>query len=157
MNKDIGKKYALGLLNTRFYTCAEICERLSKKGVSNEEAEKIVSELMENGFLDDKRYAEYYVHDAAEIAGKGAYRIRQELIKKGIAPKIAEEALSEAEDSFKETILSYTRMKFGENIEVSYKELIRIKNHLVRRGYSWGEISDCLNELGIKASRSERY
>ena len=79
MNKDIGKKYALGLLNTRFYTCAEICERLSKKGVSNEEAEKIVSELMESGFLDDKRYAEYYVHDAAEIAGKGAYRIRQEL------------------------------------------------------------------------------
>lgn len=157
MDIERAKRYALNLLSLRMYTCSEIYERLVRKGAEPSCAEKVVASLMEAGILDDKKYAEYYIHDAASISGKGAYRIKQELIKKGIAAKIADEALKETEVSFKNEILEYTRMKFGENMEVSYKEMEKIKSHLARRGYSYGEISDCLSDLCITTSRSENY
>lgn len=149
--------YALSLLSARMYTCGEISERLEKKQVEKEDAEKIITELLEKGILNDRKYAECYIHDASMLSYKGAYRIKQELMKKGIAPGIIDDALKNTEASFSETITEYARMKFGEDTEVSYKELTRIKNHLARRGYSYSEISDCLSELGIKASRSEEY
>ena len=152
MDIERAKRYALNLLSLRMYTCKEVYERLVRKGADTEDAEEIVASLIKTGILDDKKYAEYYIHDAASISGKGAYRIKQELIKKGIAAKIADEALKETEVSFKDEILEYTRMKFGENIEVSYKEMEKIKSHLARRGDLYGEISDCLDELGITAS-----
>ena len=157
MNIERGKKYALNLLSVRMYTCSEVFDRLLRKGTEKLDAEKIVAELTQKGILDDKEYAKCYVHDAAHLSGKGAYRIRQELIKKGIAKKLIDEALEESETPFKDTITEYARLKFGEDIMVSYKELNKIKNHLARRGFSYGEISDCLENLRIKASRGEEY
>lgn len=157
MNIERGKRYALNLLGVRMYTCSEVFERLLRKGAEKDDAELIVAELISKGILDDKEYAKCYIHDAASLSGKGAYRIRQELIKKGIAKRLIDEAFEESEASFSDGITEYARLKFGEDLEVSYKELDRIKNHLARRGYSYGEISDCLENLRIKASRSEEY
>ena len=157
MNIERGKNYALNLLSVRMYTCQEVYERLLNKGVEKEDAERIVAELSEKGILNDREYAKCYIHDAASLSGKGAYRIKLELIKKGIAPSVIDEALKEDETSFSDCITEYARMKFGEDKEVSYKEFNKIKNHLARRGYSYGEISDCLLALGVKASRSEEY
>lgn len=157
MNIERGIRYALNILSVRMYTCAEVCDRLIKKGIEKDDAEKIVASLIKSGVLDDRKYAEFYIYDASRLSGKGAYRIKQELIKKGIASKIIDEALKETDTSFSETIVDYARLKFGEDMNVSYKELNRIKNHLARRGYSYSEINDCLEELSIKASRSEEY
>jgi len=139
------------------YTCQEVFERLLNKGAEKDDAERIVAELSAKGILDDREYAKCYIHDAANLSGKGAYRIKLELIKKGIAPSLIDEALKEDETSFYDCLTEYARMKFGQGKEVSYKELNKIKNHLARRGYSYGEISDCLENLGIKASRGEEY
>ncbi len=137
------------------YTASEIFGKLCLKGAEKEEAEKTVAELIGAGLIDDRKYADFYIHDAALLSGKGAYRIRQELIKKGVSSSIIDEALSNAELSFKSSCTEYARLKFGEDFEVSYKELQRIKNHLARRGYSYGEIAKTLEELCIKASRGE--
>lgn len=155
MNTERARHYALNLLSVRMYTADEVYVRLLNKGADKMVAEKIISELIEKGILDDLEYAKCYIHDGAALGGKGGYRIRQELIKKGIAKGIIDRAFEESEVSFADGILDYARHKFGEDIEVSYKELEKIKNHLVRRGFSWSEISDCLEELKIRASRSE--
>lgn len=157
MNFERGKRYALNVLSLRMYTSGEIFDRLIKKGADEETAQSVVSALIKDGILDDRQYAIYYAHDKSRLSGYGAYRIKCELIKKGIAVSIIEDALNSEEIDFKESITEYTKMKFGENIEVSPKEMNRIKGHLARRGYSFGEISDCLSELEITASRSVEY
>lgn len=160
MDIEKSKKYALGLLNLRMYSCSEIFERLVRKGAEKEIAEAAVAQLMQIGVLDDRKYAEYYISDAVRLGGKGTYRIRQELIKKGIASAVIDDALESSdtseEDVF-EALLDYARMKFGENTEYSYKEYSKLKARLARRGYSYKEINDCLEALEIRVSRSEKY
>ena len=157
MDFERGKRYALNVLSLRMYTSSEILDKLINKGADKEVAEKVVCSLIKDGILDDRQYAIYYAHDKSRLSGYGAYRIKCELIKKGIAGSIIEEALLSEEIDFKESITEYTRLKFGENMEVTPKEMNRINGHLARRGYSYGEISDCLSELEIKASRSVEY
>ena len=67
MNIERGKKYALNLLGLRMYTCSEVYERLIRKGAEKEDAEEIIGWLMSLGYLDDKKYAEYYIEDAVNL------------------------------------------------------------------------------------------
>lgn len=157
MDKEKCKKYALGLLATRMYTCSEVYERLIRRGAEKEDAEAVVFDLIGLGYLDDKKYAEFYISDRVNLCGKGMYRIKQELIKKGIAAKIIDEAIKNSDADVLDALVDYTRLKFGEDTEYSYKEFSKIKAHLARRGYSYSEISECLDILGIKAARGEDY
>lgn len=157
MDIEKAKKYALGLLSTRMYTCSELCERLLRKGAEKDDAESVVAQLMSLGVIDDRKYAEFYISDAVRLGNKGMYRIKQELYKKGIASNIIDEAVKNSDSDVLDMLTEYARMKFGENTEYSYKEYSKIKAHLVRRGYSYSEISECLDILGIKISRSEDY
>lgn len=157
MNLEQGKRYALSLLSHRMYTCFEINEKLIKKGVSPEEAEEAVGWLLNLGYLDDKKYAEFYINDAVKFANKGMFRIKQELSRKGIAKSIVDEAAEEAEISVEDVLAEYVRRKIGDETELSYKEMARLKNHLARRGYSYGDITRCFDLLEIKISRGEEY
>ena len=49
-----GKKLAMRFLASRMYTSREIFDKVRRKGYSSELAESIVSELISEGFLDDK-------------------------------------------------------------------------------------------------------
>lgn len=157
MNIERGKKYALNLLSLRMYTCSEVCERLIKKGTSPEDAEEIIGWLLNLGYLDDKKYAEFYIEDAVKISNKGLYRIKLELLKKGIAKSIVEEAAENTEANVLDSLCEYVRRRYGENTEFSYKEMTKLKAHLARKGYSYGEICECLDILEIKTGRSEEY
>ena len=156
MDYEKCKKYALNLVNVRMYTCSEINEKLLRKGADEENAEIIVTELMALGILDDRKYAEYYIEDAVR-ANKGIYRIKQELYKKGIASALIDELIGNQSADVFSALLNYTRYKFGEKSEYSYKEYSNIKAHLARRGYSYGEIEKCLEELEITYIRGEEY
>ena len=157
MNIERGKKYALNLLGLRMYTCSEVYERLIRKGTEKEDAEEIIGWLMSLGYLDDKKYAEYYIEDAVNLSNKGIYRIKQELYKKGIARSIVDEAAENTEVSVIDSLTEYVRRKYGENLELSYKEMTKLKAHLARRGFSYGDILECLDILEIKTGRSEEY
>lgn len=157
MDIEKTKKYALSLLSARMYTCSELCERLVRKGAEKEDAEAVVAQFISLGYIDDRKYAEFYIADAVALGNKGMYRIKQELYKKGIASNIIDDAVKNSDAEVLEALVSYTRMKFGENTEYSYKEYSKIKAHLARRGYSYSEINDCLDMLEIKISRSEDY
>lgn len=156
MDYEKCKKYALNLVNVRMYTCSEINEKLLRKGADEENAEIIVTELMALGILDDRKYAEYYIEDAVR-ANKGIYRIKQELYKKGIASALIDELIGNQSADVFSALLNYTRYKFGEKSQYSYKEYSNIKAHLARRGYSYGEIEKCLEELEITYIRGEEY
>lgn len=157
MNIERAKKYALNLLALRMYTCSEVYDKLTNKGTSSENAEEVIGWLLELGYLDDKKYAEFYIEDAVKISGKGLYRIKLELLKKGIAKSIVEEAAENTEANVLDALCEYVRRRYGENTEFSYKEMAKLKAHLARRGYSYGEICECLDILEIKIGRSEEY
>lgn len=81
---------------------AEICtfeamQKLIRWGIEKREAEKIVSTLVSNKFIDDSRFARAFINDKTRFARWGERKIRVALFQKRIASQIISEHLSQVD------------------------------------------------------------
>ena len=155
MELEKAKKYALYLLSSKMYTCRELCQRLVNKGYDEEIAEQTVGFLCEKGLLNDEQYAEYYIHDATSISMKGMHRIKQELIKKGIASSVIDKAMQNAEVDTADQLMEYVKSRFADKIFSDRRDIEKAKAHLLRRGFGYSEINECFRALDIKVNGGE--
>lgn len=136
---------AAALLAGKMYTCSEIYDRLLRKGFDKELAEQVVEEFVRAGYLDDQRFAQMYITDSVNLGAKGMFRIRQELMRKGISGSILDRAMEETEVDSASALAEYVSQRnLCENIH-SRKDLEKLKARLARRGYSLREINQCLS------------
>ncbi|HIV86258.1 MAG TPA: recombination regulator RecX [Candidatus Monoglobus merdigallinarum] len=141
-----GKKMALRLLAARMYTAEEVADRLVRKGIGRMAAEEVVSELVSGGIIDDKYYAECYINDAVKIGRKGSYRIRQELLRKGLPKAVIDRAFDEADVDFYAALREYVSDKLSVTDISSRRDYERFRAMLARRGYTLDEIRSVLDE-----------
>lgn len=144
------KKIAASYVGRRMYTCGEIEDRLRRKGIEKETAEQVVSDFAAAGLLNDKLYAEMYVSEAISLGGKGIYRIKQELYKKGIARSIIDTACADMEEDTADAIREYVESRRLYEGITSRRELEKLKARLARRGFSSREICECLSNYEFK-------
>lgn len=139
-------QYALYLLRNRARSRRDMLVKLRDKGYDDEEIDITVKKLEKIGFLDDKKYAENYVHDKVTIYRRGRHRIALELAQKGIPKEIINEAISQIES---EQELSAARSLL-ESKERQWRDLTERKRfeksvHLLqRRGFSGAVIRELL-------------
>lgn len=84
---------ALGALGRKALTEAEMREWLAVREVEEEEAERVISFLVENLALDDRAFATAFASDKRELSGWGKDRIREVLLRRGVERRLVEEAL----------------------------------------------------------------
>lgn len=60
-------------------------------------AESVVSALVADGFVDDRRYAAAYAREKSALSGWGPVKIRAALLARGVARDVVVEALSEVD------------------------------------------------------------
>ena len=110
-------------------------------------AEEIVSKLVEERYVDDKRYATAYARDKASIAGWGAAKIRYMLAAKGVDREIIASALEEIDVNRADARLE----KLMENKARSLKDDPQRRNKLLRfgmgRGYGYEEVSSVIDRI----------
>ena len=141
---------AAGLLANKMYTCKEVYDRLCRKGFDKEISEQVVSEFVAAGYLDDRRYAQMYLEDEIRLAAKGKFRLRQELLRRGVAMSVIDETMDECEMDTEAYLREYiSQRNLAEGVH-SRKDLERLKARLARRGYSLGEINRCLEEYNFR-------
>lgn len=157
MELERAKNIAAKFLSYRMYTCNEIYCKLLQKGICEETAEITVTEFCKAGILDDGEYARAYIHDGVFVHMKGLYRIRQELLQKGVASKTIEKAMRETETDTEAQLREYAELRFLGKEFSDRKELEKAKAHLVRRGFGISEINRCFDELGIKVKKGDIY
>jgi regulatory protein len=58
---------------------------------------EVLVRLVEDGSIDDERFARHYAEDKRELAGWGPERIREALLARGVLQEFVDDAL-EAED-----------------------------------------------------------
>ena len=90
LEEALGRAYAY--LGKREYTVAEVRGRLEQGGAAPELIEAAVGELVEQGYLDDARYARCFAEDRRNLEGWGTERIRRRLIELGIERDLAQRA-----------------------------------------------------------------
>jgi regulatory protein len=101
LHGDAGLERALelayGYLNTRERTQAEMRAHLHRNGIDSRDVEESIRALVEQGHLDDARFARLFVQDKRELDEWGADRIRQALHARGVDRDVIEDALAEHE------------------------------------------------------------
>ena len=138
---ESAKKRALRLLERRDYSRKELILKLTEKGEPLEDAEAVADRMIELGVISDERYSRMLVrHYSAK--GYGTCRIKQELYRHGIHTDLWEEAMEELPPppSQDEIIDKLLRSKLRSS-EPDQKEIKKATDALLRRGFSWSEIS----------------
>ena len=88
------------VLAQRRLTEAQLWARLERKGYEHDEIARAVEACKRDGYLDDKLYAELYVHGARKSVGD--MRMVAALIAKGIDRDVARESVAAAPASERE-------------------------------------------------------
>lgn len=111
-----------------------------------EAADKVVSKLVEEKYVDDLRYSEAYAREKSAISGWGETKIRYMLSAKGVSKEIISQALTEIDTAKADTRLK----KLLENKYRTLKDDPQWKMKLLRfalgRGYSYEQINSIINE-----------
>ena len=142
------KEKALDLLTRKPMSRKELERKLQEWEAGEEETASICARMEELGFLNDGAYAVQVVrHYSAK--GCGEHKLRDELYRRGVPRELWDEALSQAADPA-DAIDAFVRKKLAGK-EPDRKELKKVSDALMRRGYGWEDISAALGRFGARA------
>jgi regulatory protein len=132
-------EHALGIayryLNRRERTEAELRAHLEAKDVEPPVLGQAVETLVEEGVVDDARYARLFAEDKRELDGWGSERIRRTLQARGVERELIEAALRSQEgDGELERAVALLRRRFPVPVE-GRRERERALGVLLRKGY----------------------
>ncbi|MBO5917890.1 MAG: regulatory protein RecX [Oscillospiraceae bacterium] len=141
------KEKALELLTRKPMSRKELERKLADWEAGEEETAAICDRMEELGFLNDASYAAQVVrHYSAK--GCGEHKLRDELYRRGVPRQLWEEALAQAADPA-DAIDAFVQKKLAGK-EPDRKELKKVSDALLRRGYGWEDISAALRRFGAQ-------
>ncbi len=96
--------------------------------------EPVIERLIQREYLDDKRFAEYYIENRFVKKGVSVKRLRMELQKKGVAGEIIEASLASGardDDEELQKMLAKKRARYDDQKLIAY---------LVRQGFDYHRV-----------------
>ncbi len=142
--KERLKQRVFRMLRYQNRSIAEMKDRLLRLGYEPDIVETVVNELVEEGFLDDRRFVHQFVNDFTELKPKGNIFIRNELRKKKVAPELIEEVTNTRSE--REIILKLLETKLRGFDRKNPKERAKIVRRLLSRGFTPSGIYEVLGE-----------
>jgi regulatory protein len=86
--------YALGLLAARPYASSALRRKLIQKEYPAADTDDVIRRLLDNGLLNDAKFAEQYARSKMLSTGASKRRVTQDLYRKGIKGDVATEAIA---------------------------------------------------------------
>jgi len=143
------------LLAARDRTRAELSRLLAAKGIAQTDAKVALDRLCEQGYLDDRRFANAWARSRLQKKPMGAHRLKQELEAKGVEEHLVREVLrdlyEEGEEATARRAMAGALSRLGHLPASSRKG--RVARFLQRRGFSAEVIWRLLRE-GQRGQRS---
>jgi regulatory protein len=91
----------------------DVRDKLLRWGLLPSDASHVMRQLIEQGFLDEQRYARAFVKDRFAFNGWGRIKIAHQLRLKGIAPELIDEAMTAIdEDRYRERLTELLQAKW---------------------------------------------
>lgn len=123
---------------------------LAKFELSEDDIGRIITELISEKYIDNARYAKFYVNDKFKFNKWGKTKIRYSLRQKQIDDYIINNALLQVDDDvYLETLKSVLKQKYC-SIKKSNED-VKMKLALLRfgisRGFEYGLIMNIINDL----------
>ena len=145
MTRPSAYNYALKLLAARPYSTSALRRKLTQKDYPAADADDAIRRLVDNGLLNDAKYAEQYARSKMLSTGASKRRLTQDLYRKGIKGDVATTAIAnviaDEEIDTDAVIEGVARKKLAQLADL--EPLVvrrRLFAFLARRGYDVAEI-----------------
>ena len=134
----------------------EIREKLRKQGLPSAEADKIITFLIENKFIDNDRYSRSFTNDKVRFSSWGRNKIRQALALKRIPSSAISEALNEIDEKEYHKAIQRAGTAKAKNLDLEdYDDRLKLYRHLMSRGFESSLISKLIAYLRKRNQESE--
>ena len=124
-----------------------MCAHLSAKGILPDVAERTVGELVEQGYVDDVRFAHRFAEDRRALDHWGSERIERRLRELGIDRALAAAAAAAGEEGELDAAVALLARRFPSPPREE-RDLNRALGLLVRRGYELELAHDAIRAYG---------
>ncbi len=142
------KERALYLLDYKDYSYTELFKKL-EQNYPTQVCFDVMARLVEIGVINDKRYAVNMARRLVEVKGFGYYRCVREMRLKGLDNEFIEEALAPYRENALERLKELVEEKYAHKIH-DKKSLDKVKNALVRLGYSFSQVKEALEDYAFE-------
>lgn len=145
---------AIRYIGIRMRSIKEVKEYLNKKKYDNRDIESVVNKLIEQGLLNDKKFAISYVNDKIYLTKSGPDKIKNELIKLGINEKDIHNAFNNIDNG---ALMDKLNKIIDKEIKLNVKLPInKMKNKIITRcinlGYKYEDIIEILNTCNLNSN-----
>ena len=128
---------------------SDIMQKLKTWAIPEQDIQKIIGSLKRDKFIDEERFAVFFVRDKHKINKWGREKIRYALLHKGLAAEIIDAALSEIrEEKYNETL---KELLIKKKKEIKSNNSYEMKGKLIRfgtqRGYSFDIVYKLVDEV----------
>lgn len=112
-----------------------------RQGVSRELTQRVYERLIEKGYLDDEKFARFWVENRHVRKGISTRKLKAELRAKSVDVAIIEQVIAESDRSDAEEIQKLIAKKAGK-----YDDEQKLISYLARQGFSYDEIKRAFSE-----------
>ena len=144
--RKLKKSSSDALFRARRYGAQSLGPLPVGRGGSSEDfvelSEKIISRLASRGYIDDEKFARYYVENRFVKKGISMKRLKMELMKKGVAREIIERVLDDSERNDEEEIkkiIAKKRARYDDEKLIAY---------LCWQGFQYDLVKSLVEESG---------
>lgn len=143
-----GYRRACHLLDERDYSYMMLYRKLMQTYRDKTLCLKITDKLAEDGYIDDRRYAEKLAEYLVERKRYGIFRAKQEMLRRGLDKRLADEFLEELEDAAEENIPAVLEKKYGRILTDPDDRKTREKviAGMIRLGYSYKSVKYAIED-----------
>lgn len=113
-----------------------------KKGVSPELTERVFNRLLDKGYLDDEKFARFWVENRNTRKGSSLRKLQSELMAKGVERSIIERALQDTDRSDTDELQKIILKKASR-----YSDEQKLMAYLVRQGFSYDDVKQAIRSL----------
>ena len=117
-------------------------KKIYEKKLDKKYIDLIIEKLKAKKYLDDFRFAEYYVENRFSKKGVSLKRLRMELLKKGVSKEIIEEVLVDSDRNDEEELrkmIAKKRAKYDDEKLIQY---------LCRQGFPYDLVRESVRSYG---------
>jgi len=140
---------ALKLLSVRDRSVKDMKNALMKKSYEKDEIEAVLQQLIEEGYLNDHRTANFWANCLFDTGQYGVYGISRKLIERGIPEDLslcASNEVYEGNDEYEFAMVIAEKKASG--IRDKKKAERVISNYLMRHGFSSSTIYRVVKSIG---------
>ncbi len=112
-----------------------------REGVSQSVADRVFERLVEKGYIDDEKFARFWVESRHQVKGASRRKLQSELQTKGVASSVIERALGDSGRTDDEELVKVIAKK-----RKRYPDEQKLIAYLARQGFRFDDIKRQLSE-----------